>query len=94
MNLDICLLTVADIPDHSVEPHTATEQSFEVAKKMPFQTNDQKRNIAALYKLGKKVVHSESAIFFLNTSLDRNFIPQIFKINKHLPGNPKLIQEK
>ena len=70
------------------------EQSCDKAREMPFQNDEQKQNVNLLYKLGKKIVNSEASVNFLNESLDKKFVPKCFKINKVIPGNQNLIQQK
>ena len=90
-NLENCVQ--ADLLEFSVELCTV-DQSCEETIEMPWLTNEQKKNVKALYKLGKQIVHCESSILFLNTSLEENFIPKSFKIQKFLPGNQKVNQER
>ena len=61
-NLENCVQ--ADLLEFSVELCTV-DQSCEEAIEMPWLTNEQKKNVKALYKLGKQIVHCESSNLLL-----------------------------
>ena len=50
-------------------------------------SNEQKRSISSLYKIGRKIVNSKSHVDFLSECLERNIIPKAFHIKCNIPGN-------
>ena len=61
---------------------------------MPCLTAEQKQTVKALYKFGRKVVHLETNIEFLQKSLEIDFIPKSFRLKNSLPGNHQVNQER
>ena len=60
----------------------------------PSLTNEQNKVIKELYKLGRKNVHFQSHVYFLNESLKLKFIPKSFRIKNNLPGNKSETQKQ
>ena len=60
----------------------------------PNLTKEQNKLLGRLYKTGRKIIHCESHIHFLNESLRLNFIPKRFHIRNNLPGNKVEIQKQ
>ena len=53
----------------------------------PNLTREQNKLLGSLYKIGSKIIHCESHVYFLNESLRLKFIPKRFHIKNNLPGN-------
>jgi hypothetical protein len=57
-------------------------------------TAEEKETLKYLYKVARKIVHSESHIQFLEKCLEFKYIPKSFQIKKFLPGDQKVNQER
>ena len=85
---------IHDHTENFVEQCTGFELSHEDSEEMSALNLEQKEVVKNLYKSGRKIVHCESHLEFLEKSLALKFIPKAFQIKKYVPGNQKSIQEK
>ena len=60
--------------------------------RMSHLTTEQKQNVRCLYKIGRKIAHSEAHINFLSKCLGCGFIPKSFRLKNNLPGNKEVNQ--
>ena len=82
--------------DPSSDSGTVFNQSCVICDEMANLNDEQKRHLKKLYKLGRKVVHTNSHIDYLEKCLEQNIIPKSFKFSSQkfkVPGNPKVIQK-
>ena len=77
--------------DFSADLSTVKELSW-FSGRMSFLTAEQKQNIRCLYKIGRKIAHSEAHIHFLSKCLEFHLIPKSFRIKNTIPGNKQINQ--
>ena len=78
-----------------VDQCTVLKQSWkEVDKMAPNLTVEQNQVLKNVYKLGRKSIHLQSHVNFLNECLELDFIPKHFNIKNNLPGSKVEIQKQ
>ena len=85
---------IHDHTENFVEQCTGFELSHEDSEEMSALNLEQKEVVKNLYKFGRKLVHCESHLDFLEESLKLKFIPRAFQIKTIIPGNQKSIKER
>ena len=81
MSIESCL---QEYSIHSADLRSAFEQSWDCYGKMTCLTVEQKQIVKSLYKNGRKIVHLECHIKFLEKCLEIEFIPKSFQIKNSL----------
>ena len=62
---------------------------------MPNEWNgDRKRSVSLLYKIGKRMISTNSQVAYLTKCLENKVIPKAFKIKQRLPGNIEFVKVK
>ena len=60
----------------------------------PIWTNEQKKIVTKLYKIGRIFINSKSHVDFLCECLGKNIIPKAFCIKSNIPGDKLENQRK